>query len=111
MFITDTVVEEAVAKILKKPSGEFASPVMATPLPPEARVFQYAATASPRAAQGFLRLARASPEVAGRLLRSAVDCRPINSPSRPPAVTLSKSLVTMLGRPVCSFGVSGTRNL
>ena len=41
---------------------------------------------------------------------SAVDCRPINSPSRPPAVTLSKSLVTMLGRPVCSFGVSGTRN-
>jgi hypothetical protein len=78
VFITDTVVEEAVAKILKKPSGEFASPVMATPLPPEARVFQYAATASPRSAgasprvaKGFLRLARASPEVAGRLLRSA----------------------------------------
>ena len=55
-----------------------ASPVMATPLPPEARVFQYAATASPRsagasprAAKGFLRLARASPEVAGVLPRLA----------------------------------------
>ena len=42
---------------------------------------------------------------------SAVDRRPINLPSRPPAVTLSKSLVTMLGRPVCSFGVSAPRNL
>jgi hypothetical protein len=66
------------ARFSQPPHPADASPVMATPLPPEARVFQYAATASPRsagasprAAKGFLRLARASPEVAGRLLRAA----------------------------------------
>jgi hypothetical protein len=48
-----------------------ASPVMATPLPPEARAFSYVASSLPRVAMGSPRVAGGLPEVAMRLLQVA----------------------------------------